>query len=39
MFPLCFFRNGVNFLRCLALQEEELDDISCLHVVEIVRIA
>ena len=39
MFPQCFFQNGVNSLRRLALQEEKkLDDSSRLDVVEIVRV-
>jgi len=41
MFPECFIQNGVNFLRCIALQEEKktLDDSSRLDVVEIARVA
>ena len=30
--------NGVNFLRCLALQKKKLDDSSRLDVVEIARV-
>ena len=39
MFPSCFFQNGVNFLRRLALQEKKLDDSSRLDVVDIARAA
>jgi hypothetical protein len=35
MFPLCFYQNGVNFLRRLALQEKKLDDSLRLDAVEI----
>jgi len=31
-------QNGLNILRCLALQEKQLDDSSRLDVVEIARI-
>jgi hypothetical protein len=40
MFPQCFYQNGVNFLRRLALQGGgKLDDISRLDVFEILRFA
>ena len=32
------FQNGVNFFRCLALQEKKLDYSSYLDVVEIARV-
>jgi len=39
VFPKCFFQNGMNFLRRLALQGwGELDDGSRLDVVEIARV-
>ena len=39
MFPKCYYKNGVNFLQHLALQEKKLDDSSHLHVVEIAHVA
>ena len=33
-----FLSEGVNFLRCLALQEKQLDDSLLLDVVEIARV-
>jgi hypothetical protein len=38
MFPYCFFQNGVNFLRRLALQGKKRDDSSRLVVAEIARV-
>ena len=36
MFPKCFFQNGVNFLRRLALQEKKkLDNSSRFHVFNV----
>jgi len=32
-------KNGVNFLRRLALREKKLDDSSRFHVIEIARVA
>ena len=37
--PNVSVKNGVNFLRRLALQEKKIDDSSRLHVVEIARVA
>jgi hypothetical protein len=34
MFPQCFFYNGVNFLRRLALQEKKIGESSRLDIVE-----
>ena len=39
MFPSRFCQNGVNILRCLALQKKKLDDSSHINVVEIARVA
>ena len=37
--PNVSVRKCANFLWCLALQGKKLDDSSCLHVVEIARVA